>query len=190
MTFWQKYENLCKEHNLTPSGAEMQKITGVSSAAITGWKTKGSMPKDYQIFVNLANYFQIDIRYLLGMTNSKHGEDIREKITDKLLDCGVDVYSYDNENGTGQEYVLTYKDKTLNCQEHEYESLCRKLLELISDNELYTIEKFCKKIFENENFDVPAFTKEEMNFLEKYQKLSEESKTIVNAALIQELRRQ
>ena len=43
MGFWEKYEALCVENGFKPSSEEMVDITGVSSAAIAGWK-KGANP--------------------------------------------------------------------------------------------------------------------------------------------------
>lgn len=61
--FWERFEKLCNEHNITPT-ALVNKITNSSSNA-TVWKKK--LPKtDY--LIEIANYFNVSIDYLLGRT--------------------------------------------------------------------------------------------------------------------------
>ena len=118
MSFWKRYEELCLEKGFKPSSETAVQLTGVSSAAITAWK-KGAMPR-IDILEKIANYFNVDMRYLIGMTNNKHGEDIIERITENLMNCGVEIDTFDDDNGAGTEYVLTYKGKSFNYQENAY----------------------------------------------------------------------
>jgi len=46
VSFYKRFEMLCDERNMKPQALEMQKIAGVSSPAISGWKNKGALPKD------------------------------------------------------------------------------------------------------------------------------------------------
>ena len=63
--FWERFEKLCNEHNITPT-ALVNKITNSSSNA-TVWKKK--LPKtDY--LIEIANYFNVSIDYLLGIADS------------------------------------------------------------------------------------------------------------------------
>ena len=194
MTFWQKYESLCEEKGVSPSGSEMVGVTGVSSAGIIYWKTKDSSPKDFKIYEKLAKYFEVDIRYLLGLSDYKYGEDIIEDMSDKLMDSGVDINSYDDDNGEGQKYILTYEGKSFNYQEHEFKALCNKLRVILNDTELFTVDKFCRETFMGEpsitHTERILFDEDEQYLLNNYRKLSKEGKIMVNSAIIAELRRQ
>lgn len=185
MTFWQKYEELCLDKGFKPSSETAMRITGVSSPAITAWK-KGAMPK-IDVVQKIADYFNVDILYLLGLSDKKHSENIIEKITDHLMDCGVEVDTFDDDNGTGTEYVLTYKGKSFNYQEHDYKSLCHKIAAEINTAELFTVDKFCRTTFGGEKL---TNTSEENQLLKNYRKLSPEGKLMVRSCIITELRRQ
>ena len=65
MSFYERFESLCKERGLRPQSDEIIEITGVSSPAITGWK-KGSAPKA-DVLIRIATYFGVSVDYLLGM---------------------------------------------------------------------------------------------------------------------------
>lgn len=185
MTFWQRYEDLCLERGFKPSSETAIQLTGVSSAAITSWK-KGAIPK-IEIMTKIADYFGVDIRYLIGITDKKHNEDIIERITDSLIECGVEIDTFDDNNGAGLEYVLTYNGKSFNYPEHDYLALCNKVLTLINDNELNTVDRFCRTTFGNE----PVCNKEEEDqLIDNYRKLSLEGRIMVQSRIISELRRQ
>lgn len=70
MTFFERYEQLCTEKGTTPQNAEMIKITGVSSGAISGWK-KGSLPKG-DVLCRLAKFFDVTTDYLLGLNELRN----------------------------------------------------------------------------------------------------------------------
>ena len=178
MTFWQKYEMLCNEKGVSPTGLEMQKVTGVSSAAITNWKTRNAQPKDFKIIQTLADYFQVDFRYLLGVSERKHGEDIIEKGIDKLVESGCEIYSINTDTGIGKEYVITYQNNSFNYQEHDFRSLCEQLIVAINDNEIKTVKNFCNETFSNEEF-----SDEEIELIRYYRELSEEGKKIIRGLI-------
>ncbi|MEY8320331.1 hypothetical protein AAK894_04520 [Lachnospiraceae bacterium 46-61] len=70
MTFFQRYEQLCAEKGTKPQNAEMIKIAGVSSGAISGWK-KGSLPKG-DVLCRLAKFFDVTTDYLLGLNELRN----------------------------------------------------------------------------------------------------------------------
>lgn len=184
MSFWERYEELCLEKGFKPSSETAVQLTGVSSAAITAWK-KGAMPR-IDILEKIANYFNVDMRYLIGMTNNKHGEDIIERITENLMNCGVEIDTFDDDNGAGTEYVLTYKGKSFNYQENAYLSLCKHVLTLINDSELFTVDRFCRYTFGDEEM---GDKEDEDYLLDNYRKLSPDGKIMVKSCIINELRR-
>ena len=182
MSFYSRYEQLCKEKGLSPQSKEIMNALNVSSGTITGW-SKGSKP-NYDTIIKISEFFGIDVRYILELSDSKHNEDIIEAMTDKLIDCGVDVYSYDNDNGVGQEYVLTYNGNSFNYQAHEYEKLCKELHVLLNNTALFTADKFCREKFGNEKS-----SEDEEKLLSRYRLLDDDGKIVIQNALIQELRR-
>lgn len=194
MSFWQKYEDLCKRKGVTPSGAEMVSVLGVSSAGITYWKQKNSAPKEFEIYRKLAKYFDVDIRYLLGVSDSMYGEDIIEDMTDRMSDCGAEIDTFDNNTGIGKEYTVLYKGTSYRYQDHEFSKLCQDLNTRINDAAYFTTEKFCQETFGSKsithNIDPTGLSKQELEFIVKYRLLTFEGKTMVNAKLVEELRRQ
>ena len=69
MSFYERFEGLCKERGLRPQSDEIIEVTGVSSPAITGWK-KGSAPKA-DVLIRIATYFGVSVDYLLGVDVEK-----------------------------------------------------------------------------------------------------------------------
>jgi transcriptional regulator with XRE-family HTH domain len=80
MSFYERFESLCKERGLRPQSDEIIEITGVSSPAITGWK-KGSAPKA-DVLIRIATYFGVSVDYLLGMESKN---DILMERADLIL---------------------------------------------------------------------------------------------------------
>ena len=191
MGFWEKYEELCEENGIKPSSERMVAITGVSSAAITGWK-KGAKPK-FDVVSKLADFFKVDERYLLDMTDSRHGEDIIEEAIDRLTDAGVDINSFDDDDGIGQEYVLTYKGRSFNYMEKGFKEICTKLMSEIHNAGIITTIKFVNKTFDRDNiWETPAvygLSQEEQDLIDKYRKLDQDGKIMLQSTLISELRR-
>lgn len=66
MTFYDRYEILCKEQGFSPNSPTSFDIAGVSSGAISGWK-KGSMPKG-DALCRIAEHFSVTTDYLLGLS--------------------------------------------------------------------------------------------------------------------------
>lgn len=189
MSFWEKYEELCREKGLKPSSNEMEVVTGVKSPSITGWK-KGAKPK-FDVIDRLAEFFDVDVRYLLDLSDSRHGEDTIEAMTDKLTNFGVDVVSFDDERGPKQNWALLYDNINLNLTAPEYKDLCVKLQTALNDAELFTMDRFCRETFKKEVFPDASntlLTKDEMDIIARFRDLSANGKIKVLATLIDEER--
>ena len=189
MSFWEKYEELCREKGLKPSSNEMEVVTGVKSPSITGWK-KGATPK-FEVIERLAEFFDVDVRYLLDYSDSRHGEDTIEAMTEKLSNFGVDIVSFDDERGPKQNWTLLYENTNLDLTAPEYKDLCVKLQVALTDAELFTIDRFCRETFNKEVFpDTPntLLTKDEMDLIARFRDLSANGKIKVLSALIDEER--
>ncbi len=66
MSFYERYVELCSEHGMKPQNPEMQRVAGVSSGSISGWK-KGADPK-IEVLRNLSAYFGCTVDYLIGLS--------------------------------------------------------------------------------------------------------------------------
>ena len=72
--FWEKFIELCKQANVSPSGVARE--IGLSNSAAVKWK-KGAIP-DSNTLQKIADYFDVSVDYLLGKTPSPEREDIPE----------------------------------------------------------------------------------------------------------------
>lgn len=70
MNFYDRYAELCSEQNQMPQSKTMLDITQVTSAAISGWKNNGSLPK-CDVICKIADYFNVTTDYLLGRTETR-----------------------------------------------------------------------------------------------------------------------
>ena len=68
MTFYERYVALCEERGIGPTSTQMQRVTGVSSSALTQWKSLKSLPKA-TILGNIAKFFEVSIEHLIGLSN-------------------------------------------------------------------------------------------------------------------------
>lgn len=82
MTFYEKYESLCREEGFKPQSPEMMRMTGVSSGAISGWKG-GSLPKT-EVIVRIARHFGVSSDYLLGLSEERGNLTDEDRL---ILDC-------------------------------------------------------------------------------------------------------
>lgn len=70
MSFYERFEMLCKEQDFSPNSPKTFEITGVSTGAVSGWK-KGSLPKG-DVLGRIATYFGVTTDYLLGLSNLRN----------------------------------------------------------------------------------------------------------------------
>ena len=194
MSFWERYESLCAERNLSPQSKILLDSIGVSSGTVTGWK-RGSQPK-FDAVANIAAYFNVDIRYLLGLTDMRYGEDVIQEVTEYITDAGFEINCYEDENGSGREYTIENDEGSLLLQEHEYRDLCRKILTDINTAKLDITERHVQNHFKPFQ-QIPAekpnlvfeISPEEQDLIEKFRQLDEDGKIMLKSALIAELRR-
>lgn len=64
MKFSEKIKELRNELNI--SQKELAKLLNVSHRTVTSWETDGRLPRDNDIYINLAKLFNKDISYFLG----------------------------------------------------------------------------------------------------------------------------
>lgn len=73
MRFFDRYFLLCQERGLQFSSQEMANRLGVTRAAISSWKVKGTLPSA-EVIVRIANTLDTSCDYLLGRTDEKDPE--------------------------------------------------------------------------------------------------------------------
>lgn len=99
--FYMNYLDLCKEKEIQPVSDEAAKLWGVSKAAISGWKNKGSMPS-YDAMFKMMKYFDIAIPVLenreLFLENHACYITVEGRINGKLsyMRC-YDIFHVTNE---------------------------------------------------------------------------------------------
>lgn len=149
---------------------------------LSRWE-KGNTESSFSSVSAIADYLGVDVNYLLGLSDSPYGDDLIETAIDKLENANVRIDTFDNNNGVGQEYIITYDGKSINYQEQDFKELCHKLITELNTNELTTIIDFC-------DTHIIHKVNEENYFLNLYKKLPKEGKIMVNSVIISELRRQ
>lgn len=75
LVFYDIFCELCKNNNLTPSGAA-NKI-GFNRASVTVWKNSGKPPKS-DLLNKIADFFEVSTDYLLGNIEKPSNQDDRE----------------------------------------------------------------------------------------------------------------
>lgn len=108
---YQRFEELCKEKNVTPY--RVAKDTGITTATLSNWKAGRYQPKADKLLA-IADYFGVSYAYLIGKTNIRYvpkniGERIRvrreelniskEEFADRLGYPDVDSINAIEENG-------------------------------------------------------------------------------------------
>ena len=82
MTFYDKFEELCKKKDVTPT--QVARESGITQQAVPLWKTRGSVPKISTVRL-LAEYFGVNTMELLladdeELLRQKHEEDEDTKL--------------------------------------------------------------------------------------------------------------
>lgn len=75
--FYDRFEKLCKEREVTP--AEVRKQLGISQSTMASWKSRELTPNATTL-VQLADYFEITVDALLGRTSSSNSIKFRDEI--------------------------------------------------------------------------------------------------------------
>lgn len=80
MTFFEKYEALCKSQNIKPSGKEAEQRIGISKGVSSAWKDNGNLPSGKHT-VAVAKFFDVSADYLLGIIEEPHPLNVDSKLT-------------------------------------------------------------------------------------------------------------
>ena len=69
MTFYERYAELCRDNNISPSSAAM--AVGLNRSSVTRWKQKGTAPRQETV-VKIANLFDVTVEYMMGLEDMKY----------------------------------------------------------------------------------------------------------------------
>lgn len=121
--FWQHFYELCSEDNISPNN--VAKILGLSSGTVATWEN-GKVPH-YKTLIDIADYFDCSIDYLLGRTDTPRGtlgDDLSD--TEKKL-----IAAYRNKPE-----MQSSVNKLLDVQETDASQLLEKIKVRIAAGEL------------------------------------------------------
>lgn len=88
MKFSTRLENLLEEHNLTQRG--LAKELHIAPSTLNGYLRRDREP-DFATLIKLANYFEVSIDYLLGVTNIRRPYDSNKYYDDNEGDL-LEIY--------------------------------------------------------------------------------------------------
>lgn len=69
MTFYERFAELCRDNNISPSSAAM--AVGLNRSSVTRWKQKGTAPRQETV-VKIANLFDVTVEYMMGLEDMKY----------------------------------------------------------------------------------------------------------------------
>ena len=89
--FYDRFEELCKKHGISPSKAAVE--AGINKSAVTYWKNNASAKPSGQIAEKLCNYFGVTMGELYGeketpVLTAKDERDIAKKLDEMLGQLG------------------------------------------------------------------------------------------------------
>lgn len=70
MSFYKRYEALCKEKGFEPCSRKMEELIGVKRATISAWNKNDSTPNGETV-AKIASVLNVSTDYLLGKTDIK-----------------------------------------------------------------------------------------------------------------------
>lgn len=100
--FYERYLELCKLNNVSPSRAALN--IGVSKTSVIRWR-EGAMP-NAKILEKLAGYFSVSTDYLLG--NEKTASSVDEAVEQKLSEINDKLLKLNPEKLEEAEKYLDY----------------------------------------------------------------------------------
>ncbi len=69
MTFYERFAELCRDNNVSPSAAAM--AVGLNRSSVTRWKQKGYTPRQETV-AKISDYFDVTVEYMMGLENMKY----------------------------------------------------------------------------------------------------------------------
>lgn len=190
-----RIDALRNERDMTEK--ELLQATQQSPNNFTRWR-KGEATPSYASILRIANYFNVDVRYLLDQVDSPYGEMNFENIKNMMLDCEMDV-EQTYSNSVGEQWMVAYNRGTIYFPDADFKKICANLNKKINISSKEIIEKWRDKVFGSSNqniihqtlepLDKQLFTEDEVKLIQQYRNLDDEGKIMLKSTMISELRR-
>lgn len=113
--FWERLKALCDERNITP--AHVAKELDISSTAVYKWK-EGGMPKIDKL-ITMAEYFNVSIDYLLGLSDQKEKTVLSGQSLTPMQAAALDMIL--NLPDSALLNLMSFLDALQNDKENRYE---------------------------------------------------------------------
>ena len=166
MIIVERIKELLKEQGLTNKA--FFKGLGMTVNTLTNWE-KGGTPNQVSL-MQIADALGVSVSYIKGETDNRHSESFTGKYMETVIgwfdEFEIELDSYDDDNGAGQEYVLSYKGKSHNYQEWEFNNLCTSLYKHSKSAYDLVMKDFIATTFPNESLD-----KDEQDLLNAFRSL-------------------
>ena len=105
LSFVDSIERLCNEKNISIS--KMLSDLGLAKGLVSNWKKRGTIPNG-DILLKIAEYFDVSVDYLLGLSTKKH-----RSITLDDVDNLVPSYKNETFELTGIEYIIANTEQDM-----------------------------------------------------------------------------
>lgn len=90
--------------NLDITQAELSKKTGIGRSTIASYEATGKKPPMDRV-IQLADFFDVSVDYLLGNTNTKEKSNNKSKNNENILDLDFDMLTDDEIDDTFTSYL-------------------------------------------------------------------------------------
>ena len=102
MTFFERYEAVCKKRNIQPVSQPAAENLGCSKSNISAFAKNGTTPKG-EVVAGAAKMLDVSADYLLGLTEKEHSIEVSEEYSENEKS----IISFFRElNEEGQRAVL------------------------------------------------------------------------------------
>ena len=110
--FWDRFVQLCKEHDLRPNNA-IKQITGTDkSGSVTSWKN-GAIPSA-SMLIDIAHFFSCSVDYLIGNSDVREPAEEVQRNGEELTDEAAELLSlYKVMDRSSQRRLLVYAEDLL-----------------------------------------------------------------------------
>ncbi len=164
--FYDKLCAICKERNMKPTNVLIE--LGMSQGNLSRWKS-GTEPRE-SVLQKFATYFNVPKSYFFS---DDEAEDLLQDIIDTVQswfeEYDIEFYSYDDDNGVGEEYVLSHNGKSQNLQQWEFHSLCKSLYEHSKSASDLVMQDFINQYFKENVID--SLNEDELDLLTAFRSL-------------------
>lgn len=104
--YYETFEKLCKERNVTP--AKVSKATGIATSTLTNWKKGEYTPKGEKMKL-IADFFGVSVDYL--MTGQEKEATAYDAMAEEIIACYGLLDASSKKDAVDYLKFLVYKSK-------------------------------------------------------------------------------